>query len=101
VNIMGLRSWESFQGPLARRQVPLPISFGGIWFIFMEDCAPFAFTGNWALVVSYLCVRFHIFDRLILKEYVSHIKGGPHLLQSCLCATQDGFPLAIKEVHLF
>jgi len=36
----------------------------------MEDCVPFAFLGNWAFVVLYLCFRFHIFDRPISEEYV-------------------------------
>jgi hypothetical protein len=47
----------------------------------MENCAPFAFIRNWVLVVPYLCSRFHIFDRLVLEEYVSQIGGGAtHLL---------------------
>jgi hypothetical protein len=36
----------------------------------MEDYAPSAFLRSWALVASYLCYKFHIFDRLVL-EYVS------------------------------
>jgi hypothetical protein len=68
---MGLGSWESFQSPLTRHHAQLSISFGGICFLFMEDYAPFAFLGNWVLVVPYLCFRFCIFDRPILEEYVS------------------------------
>jgi hypothetical protein len=100
VNIMGLRSWESFQGPLMRRQVQLLISFSGIGLLFMENCAPSTFIGNWALVVPYLCARFHIFDRPILEEYVSQIEGGPHLLQSYLHATQYGLPPVVRVMHL-
>jgi hypothetical protein len=37
----------------------------------MEDYAPSAFLGGWALVALYLCSRFRIFDRPILEEYVS------------------------------
>ncbi len=84
-DIMGLGSWESFQGPLARRHARLPISFGGISLFSMEDCAPSAFLRNWALVVSYLCSKFRIFDRPILEEYVFQVEGGSHLLLSCLC----------------
>jgi hypothetical protein len=84
---MGPRSSEFFQGPLTRRQVRLLTSFGGIGFIFMEDCAPFVFLGNWALVALYLCFRFCIFNKPILEEYVSQVERGSHLLQSCLCAT--------------
>jgi hypothetical protein len=46
----------------------------------MEDCAPSVFIGNWALVASYLCSRFHIFNRPILKEYVFQVEGNSHLL---------------------
>ncbi len=46
----------------------------------MEDCAPSIFLGNCALMVMYLCFRFRICDRLVLKEYVFQVKGGPHLL---------------------
>jgi hypothetical protein len=46
----------------------------------MEDCVPFAFLGNWVLAVPYLCSRVHIFDRLVLEEYVFQVEGGPHLL---------------------
>ncbi len=77
---MGPRSWESFQGPLARCQVQLLISFGGIGLLSMEDCAPSVFLGNWVLVVLYLCSRFCIFDRPISEEYVYHVGEGPHLL---------------------
>ncbi len=52
-------------------------------------------------MVPYLCVRFHIFNTPILEEYVYHIKGGPHLLQSCLHVTQDGLPPTTKVIHLF
>jgi hypothetical protein len=67
---MGLRLWEFFKSPLARRQARLLISFNGINLLFMEDYAPLAFLRNWVLVTPYLCYRFHIFDRPILDEYV-------------------------------
>ncbi len=67
---MGPGSWESFQGPLARCQGRLLISFGGIIFFSMEDYAPFAFLGTWVLVALYLCFRFRILDKIVLNEYV-------------------------------
>jgi hypothetical protein len=45
----------------------------------MKDCALFVFLESWTLVVSYLCFKFHIFDRSILKEYVFQVEGSPHL----------------------
>jgi len=54
--------------------------FCGIGLLFVEDCALSIFFKSWVLVASYLCSRFHIFDKPILEEYVSQVEGGPHLL---------------------
>jgi hypothetical protein len=54
-----------------KHQTQLSISFGGIRLLFMQDCAPFVVLGNWALLVPFLWVRFCIFDRLVLDEFVS------------------------------
>jgi len=45
----------------------------------MENYAPSVFLRTWALVDAYLCSKIHIFNRPILEEYVSQVKGGPHL----------------------
>ncbi len=66
-DIMGPGSWESFQGPLTRRQARLLISFGGISLIFMENCAPFVFLRSWAMVALYFFFNFCIFDRPVGK----------------------------------
>ncbi len=34
-----------------------------------------------------------------MEEYVFQVEGGPHLLQSCLRAAQDGFPFVANEMH--
>jgi hypothetical protein len=70
-DIMGFVSWESFQGFLVRRKIRLSISFGGINLFFTEDYAPFVLLGSWALMAPYFYYRFHIFNKLILDEYVS------------------------------
>jgi hypothetical protein len=46
-DIMGLKSWEYFQGPLMTRQARLTISFGGIGLLSIEDCAPSVFLKSW------------------------------------------------------
>jgi len=71
----GFRIMGIFSRPL-RNHAQLLISFGGIKLLFTEDCAPSTFIGNWALVAPYLCIRFRIFDRPILEDYVFQIKGG-------------------------
>ncbi len=63
-----------------RRRAQLLISFGGTCLLSMEDCVASTFLRSWVLVVSYLCSRFHIFDRPILEKYVSQVERGPHLL---------------------
>jgi len=50
-------------------------------------------------MAPYLCFRFRIFNRFILKEFVSQVEGGPHLLQSCFHVAQNDLPLATKEMH--
>jgi len=69
-DIVGPRSWESIQGPLMKCQAQLLISFGGIGLLSMEDCTLSTLLGNWALVASYLCSKFCIFNETILEEYV-------------------------------
>jgi hypothetical protein len=68
---MNLGSWEFFQGPLMRRHARLLISFSGISILSIENYAPSVFPGSWVLVASYMCSRFHIFDKPILEGYVS------------------------------
>jgi hypothetical protein len=69
--------------PLKKHQVQLLISLGDICLFSMEDCAPLIFLGNWALVVPYLCFRFHIFNKLVLDKCVFQVEGShvthPHI----------------------
>ncbi len=51
-------------------QAQLPISFGSIGVLFIEYYIPFVFLKSWALVFPYVCSKFHIFDKLVLEEYV-------------------------------
>jgi len=69
-DIMGPGLRESFHDLLARHQTRLLISFGGKGLLFMDDYASSIFLRSWALVGSYLCFRFCIFDRPILEDYV-------------------------------
>jgi hypothetical protein len=51
----------------------------------------------------YLCYRFSIFNRLVLKEYVYHVQGGGgagggHLLQSWTCTMTHPLGLSWKMI---
>ncbi len=48
----------------------------------------------------YLCFRCRIFDKLVVEGHISQVEKGPHLLQSCLCASQDGLAPTAREMHL-
>jgi len=63
-----------------RHYVQFLISFGGISFLLMEDCLPLVFLRSWVLMASYLCSKFHIFDKPILEEYAFKGEWCPHLL---------------------
>jgi hypothetical protein len=52
-------------------------------------------------MASYLRSRFRIFDKPVLKKYVSQVERGPHLFQSCLRVVRDDLPLVAREMHLF
>ncbi len=65
----------------------------------MEDCATSTFLGSQLLVAPYLFSMFCIFDRLVLKEYVSQVERGPHFLQSCFHPTWDNLILVTKKMH--
>jgi hypothetical protein len=64
----GFKIVRVFLGPLSKAR--LPISFSGIGFLFMEDCAPSIFLRSWVLVALYLCFKFRIFDKPVLEKYV-------------------------------
>jgi len=51
-----------------------------ISFIYMEDYVPIIFLRSWVLVALYLCSKFCIFNRPVLKEYVSQVERSPYLL---------------------
>jgi hypothetical protein len=79
-DIMGLRSWESIWGPLAKHHAQLMISFGGTCFLIYGGLCPIFFSKELGLMVPYLCSRFCIFDIHVLEEYVLQVEGGLHLL---------------------
>jgi hypothetical protein len=97
----GSRIMGVFLGPFGKVSGSTIDIFDGIGLLSMKDCAPFTFLGSWALVAPFLCLRFLIFDKLVLEEYVSQVEGGPHLLESCLRVTWDDLFLVVRKMHLF
>jgi hypothetical protein len=96
-DIMGPGSWESIQRPLTTHQTRLPISFGGICLLFMEDCAPFAFLGSWALVAPYLCPSFVSLIDPFWRSMFIRLRGAH--TSFCHAFLHDNLPIATKEIH--
>ncbi len=59
-HLLGLRSFDNLEGPLAHKQASLPIAFSGIRFISTATIIPTTYLGNWALIASIIATRFMI-----------------------------------------
>ncbi len=57
---LGLRSFDSLEGPLTHKQAFLPINFGGIKFIPTTTIALVTYLRSWALIASIIVVRFMV-----------------------------------------
>jgi hypothetical protein len=58
--LLGPRSFDSFEGPLAHKQASFPITLDGIGFILTTTITPTTYLGSWALVVSIIAPRFMV-----------------------------------------
>jgi hypothetical protein len=65
---LGLRSFDNPKGPLALKQVFLPITFDGIELISIATITPTTYLGSWALVASIMVVRFMVDQHPFLLE---------------------------------
>jgi hypothetical protein len=68
-------------------------------FFYGGLCCPIV--GSWALVVPYLCFRFHIFDKPILEKYVYKVErqpcdAPPHSLKDKKCKNGSIEDMSLK-----
>jgi hypothetical protein len=68
MRLLGLRSFDSLEGPIANKQASLPITLSGIRFIPIATIAPITYLENWAFIVSFIVVRFMVYQRPFLLE---------------------------------
>jgi hypothetical protein len=66
--LLGPRSFDNPEGPLAYKQVFIPITFSGIEFIPTTTIVPTTYLGSWAFVTSIIAARFMIDQCLFLLE---------------------------------
>jgi hypothetical protein len=57
-HLLGPKSFDSPERPLAYKQAYLPMTFGGIGLIPIATITPIAYLGNWALIISIIVVTF-------------------------------------------
>ncbi len=66
--LLGLRSFDSLERLLARKQAFFLIIFRGVGFISTSTIAPTTYLRSWALVVLVIAVRFMVDQHLFLLE---------------------------------
>jgi hypothetical protein len=62
--LLGPRSFDSPEGPLAHKQASLPITFGGIEVISTSTIAPTIYLGSWAFFISIIVVGLWLINVL-------------------------------------
>jgi hypothetical protein len=66
--LLGPGSFDSLEGPLARKQAFFPITFGGVRHILTFIITLTTYLKNWALVILVIVVRFMVDQRPFLFE---------------------------------
>ncbi len=69
--LLGPRSFDSLEGPLACKKICLPIIFGNIELILTITIALITYLGNWALVALIIVFRFMIDQHPFLLEMLT------------------------------
>jgi hypothetical protein len=87
-HLLGPSSFDSPKGPLARKQVFLAITLGGIDFILTSTIAPIAYLGSWAFVTSIIVARFMVDPCPFLFEALVRVNNNTfpfqqHLKEAC------------------
>jgi hypothetical protein len=66
-HLLGLRSFDSPEGPLFHKQVVLSIILGGI-SVISTSIGPTTYLMNWAFVISIIAARFMVNQHPFLLE---------------------------------
>ncbi len=86
-HLLGLKSFDNLEGPLACKQVFLPITFGGIGLIPTTTIALSAYLRSWALVASIIAIRFMVYQHPFLLEALAQVDNNTfpfqHLKTTC------------------
>jgi hypothetical protein len=97
--LLGLRSFDSLEGLLARKQASVPITFDGVEFVSTSTVAPTTYLGSWALVISIIAVRFMVDQHPFLFEALARVNNNTFPFQH-LKATCDLLPPLVGTCFL-
>jgi hypothetical protein len=101
-HLLGLRSFDSLEGPIFHKQASLLIILGGISFISTSTIAPTTYLKSWALVVSIIVARFMVNQCPFLVEALVQVNNNTFPFQQHLNATCNLLPSpALACLHLF
>ncbi len=73
--LLGPRSFDSLEGPLASKKTSLPTTFGNIELILIVTIALIAYLGNWAFVVLVIVSRFVVDQHFFLFEASTEVNN--------------------------
>jgi hypothetical protein len=101
-HLLGIRSFDSLEGPIFHKQTFLLIILDGIDLISTSTIAPTTYLKSWALVISIIIARFMVNQCPFLVEVLMQINNNTFPFQQHLNATCDLLPSSTSTcLHLF
>ncbi len=91
-DLLGSRSFDSPERPLAHKQASLPITFSGVRLILASIITPTSYLGSWVLVALVITTRFMVDQCPFLLEALTQINNNTFLFQQHLKVTCDLLP---------
>ncbi len=88
-HLLGLRSFNSPERPLAHKQTSLLIILSGVEFILTSTIAPTTYLGSWALIVPVITTRFMVDQCPFLLEISTRVNNNTFPFQQHFKATCD------------
>ncbi len=87
--LLGPRSFDNLERPLAHKQASLRIIFKGVELISTSIIAPIVYLRNWALVVSVIVVKFMVDQWLFFLEALARVNNNTFRFQQHIKITCD------------
>ena len=93
-SIVGATAFDGPEGQLARSQMTLPISLGGLGLRSTSEIAPAALLGSWCRSASMVVCRFPSLSRAVTTD----VETGGLPFQAALRAARDVLPASARQL---